>query len=750
MTLIEYIENEGLKPIKRGNRHWMTCPFHADENPSFTISEKDGGQVWFCYSCKHGGGPAQFLSEYKDIPLYEAKREWAKLNGEAPPDGDRELLTRIVESLPPHQYLVDRGITKETQTRFHVGYCADYKALLKSFNITEERAAELGLFDLTNRMVYPFYDQEGVYKISSRPIDIKDYKSSDEKSKFFKRGLWGWQLLRGEEAWVFEGQHDAMVARQAKYQSLSAGGTEITPDGWEEIRKNGIKRLILVPDGDAGGRGWFERVARKAPKGLSVEFVVIPSGDPDDAILDGTFKTLKRLNPFEWYVTAKWGSPSDLAEKCRMLIDAKEIYQRMPPQDRAAARVWFKQAFGDDESLVHLPLDVQKDIEAERVVLANCLYSNNARIEALQELEEEYFTTDIFRRCFSLIREVQATPQLLFVELGIDLSNYADIVNYRRYIDRVYEIGSETKVSTLLKTADASNVGEIIENLYKITDKVVTPDGASLVRKTMGTINKRTKDPNVLGIEIANFPTLNKALLGWCPGRLILVSGNSGHGKTTMACNFLNNVVDESASLFFSLEMSDSELMEKLIAIRSGVPSMKIATGSMEQFEYEAVSKTADSFLHGNLEIVTGVTDLHKIIAIAKAQIIRRKVRFIFIDYVQLITLKSRAERWEQLMEITKTIKNQICMTSAVTVVAISQLKKSSLNSDIPDAADQAGSYGMLADADAAIAAKKVNPEETKDGSNFMMVVGKNRFGWDDIVIPCSFDRTTQRIVEKV
>ena len=83
-----------------------------------------------------------------------------------------------------------------------------------------------------------------------------------------------------------------------------------------------------------------------------------------------------------------------------------------------------------------------------------------------------------------------------------------------------------------------------------------------------------------------------------------------------------------------------------------------------------------------------------------------------------------------------------------VTVIAVSQLRRAALRTDVPDAAEQAGAYAMLADADVAITVKKLNPDEIKDGSNFLLYVSKNRHGMDSVQVPSVFDRGTQRIYE--
>jgi len=750
MTLLDLMQLDGLALERRGSRWWACCPFHGDTSPSLSVSERDGGQVWHCYGCKRGGGPVQFLVESRDVPEYEAKRLWAEMNGEAPPDGDRERLTKFVESLSfHHEFLTDRGISEETSRRFKVGFCFDYQESLRATGLSGPEASALGLWDFTGCVVYPFFDREGVYKVAARSVDRKEYRTSPETSRFFRLGLWGMHLLRGEEAWVFEGYHDAMVARQAGYQAVAACGTAMTDAHWEDLRRAGVKRAIFAPDGDEGGRTWMEALARGAPRDMSIELVELKSGDPDDAILGGYFKSAPRMNPFEWYVTSRWGSPSGLAEKCRMLQDAAPVYGRMPAQDRAAARSWFASAFGDDESLSYISEPVKRDPAAERSVLANCLYSGRARLEALQVLESSCFTGDRHRKAFELIRDVEATPQLLSVELGMDVSDAADLANHSRYVGRVAAIDRAYRVAEVLRNSDPSDLGGTIERLYSAADRQVQVSGADVVRGVMSAVDDRVRNPGIPGVEIPGFPTVHKALLGWRPGKLVLVSGNSGHGKTTTACNFVDGFVDDWPTLFVSLEMSSNEIIEKLVAIRSGVPSMKMVTGSLEQFEYDEVAAAADSLMHGNLEVVTGTTDLHKIIAICKAHHMRRKVRFIVIDYIQLMTISgAREERWEQLAAITKALKNQVCTPLGVTVLGISQLKKSALSSDVPDAADQAGAYAMLADADAALTVRKVDPKDTKDGSNYLLNLSKNRFGWDEVVVPCTFDRNTQRIKE--
>ena len=110
---IEYLQEQGITLTERGNRWWASCPFHADSNPSFTVSRKDNGYVWYRYSCKRGGGAVDFISEFKQVPKFEARRIWADLCG-IKLNSEREAITQLFDDLPYHKYLKDRGITEET------------------------------------------------------------------------------------------------------------------------------------------------------------------------------------------------------------------------------------------------------------------------------------------------------------------------------------------------------------------------------------------------------------------------------------------------------------------------------------------------------------------------------------------------------------------------------------------------------------------------------------------------------------
>ncbi|TRC56039.1 DnaB helicase C-terminal domain-containing protein, partial [Mannheimia haemolytica] len=58
---------------------------------------------------------------------------------------------------------------------------------------------------------------------------------------------------------------------------------------------------------------------------------------------------------------------------------------------------------------------------------------------------------------------------------------------------------------------------------------------------------------------------------------ICIVAGRAGNGKTETAITFTKNIIENKGSvLFFSLEMSKEQIMDRLIASASGVNSVKL------------------------------------------------------------------------------------------------------------------------------------------------------------------------------
>ncbi|MDP2808431.1 MAG: CHC2 zinc finger domain-containing protein, partial [bacterium] len=129
-------------PLKKMGATYKTlCPFHQEKTPSFNVNPQK--QIWHCFGCGKGGNVYTFLMEYDKVSFVEAVRTLAQKAGIKIPetradfkDGQHDLLYQANELAArffsdnladpknhlAREYLEKRGITKETQELFRLGY----------------------------------------------------------------------------------------------------------------------------------------------------------------------------------------------------------------------------------------------------------------------------------------------------------------------------------------------------------------------------------------------------------------------------------------------------------------------------------------------------------------------------------------------------------------------------------------------------------------------------------------------------
>ncbi|NDF13612.1 MAG: DNA primase, partial [Proteobacteria bacterium] len=135
---IESVVGSYVKLEKVGKNFRACCPFHNEKTPSFYVTPDRG--IYYCYGCHKGGDIFKFVEEIEGVAFIDALRSLAEKAG-VPLDTGRdekpsrtgilrdimETSTRYYEvglrtSKPVVDYLLGRGMTKETMVAWRVGY----------------------------------------------------------------------------------------------------------------------------------------------------------------------------------------------------------------------------------------------------------------------------------------------------------------------------------------------------------------------------------------------------------------------------------------------------------------------------------------------------------------------------------------------------------------------------------------------------------------------------------------------------
>lgn len=170
---------------------------------------------------------------------------------------------------------------------------------------------------------------------------------------------------------------------------------------------------------------------------------------------------------------------------------------------------------------------------------------------------------------------------------------------------------------------------------------------------------------------------LDKLTSGIKPGELILIGGAPSMGKTSFAMNCAVNMsLANNKVLFVSLEMTEDEVIERIISSLSKVPLHKILENNLSRREQARLDGTMATLTKLDLKIISkcGVTpgDITTYIH----SVFKTKPDCVFIDYLQLMNDDGQvSNRYEKITNISNKLK-AIALNTKVPIVALGQLNR--------------------------------------------------------------------------
>ena len=198
-----------------------------------------------------------------------------------------------------------------------------------------------------------------------------------------------------------------------------------------------------------------------------------------------------------------------------------------------------------------------------------------------------------------------------------------------------------------------------------------------MLLRTMERLEKiNTDGGNTLGI-MSGYSDLDDMTGGFRPGELIILAARTSIGKTTLALNMAERIAMKNRGVaFFSAEMSEAEIMDRLIASAGNLEHARLRHGNFTASTFAGIHAAADKIYGTNFWIDTTPNikffDLRN-----KSRLLRnRGVEIIFIDYLTLIRHGDhKTPRWERVGELSMELKG-LARELEVPVFVLSQLNR--------------------------------------------------------------------------
>lgn len=177
------------------------------------------------------------------------------------------------------------------------------------------------------------------------------------------------------------------------------------------------------------------------------------------------------------------------------------------------------------------------------------------------------------------------------------------------------------------------------------------------------------------------FHILDNHMSGLQNSDLILIAGRPGMGKSSFAVNIAEHVAinEQKTVAIFNLEMSKSQLVNRIICSQALVDSKKVRSGDLDMTDWEQISEVVDKVATAPLYIDdTPSITVSEIRAKCRRLKQTKNLSLVVIDYLQLMQSSGRPEsRQQEISEISRSLK-VLAKELNIPVITLSQLSRAS------------------------------------------------------------------------
>lgn len=419
----------------------------------------------------------------------------------------------------------------------------------------------------------------------------------------------------------------------------------------------------------------------------------------------------------------------------------------------------------DIENLRKIP----SSMESEKAVLGGIFLKPESFSDVVEILRPEFFYRNSYKTIFESMIELYGKSEVIdpilvmeslkkngkFEEVGgektlfeiiedtptaANILNYANIVKEKSILRKLGEVGTKIvemayegyeEVDTILDKAE----GLIFKIAETKTSKDIL-DIKDIIELEFERLQKASENKGETTGISSGFKNYDAMTNGFHASDLIILAARPAMGKTALALNLALNaaVSSKKGVLIFSLEMGTSQLLQRLLAVESGVPLQKVRNGFLQEEEWGRLGVASGRLAGANISIAdTPNVNVLEIRAIARRLKAANKLDMIVIDYLQLINGSGKSDnRQQEISDISRSLKG-IARELDIPVIALSQLSRApELRADRrPMLSDLRESGAIEQDADIVLFLYRDDyyNEDSPDKGITEVIIGKHRNG---------------------
>lgn len=359
-----------------------------------------------------------------------------------------------------------------------------------------------------------------------------------------------------------------------------------------------------------------------------------------------------------------------------------------------------------------------QDEEIEKAMLYYLIFENYEC-----ELIDADFTTRLNKKILKAIQSLKrAKEEITMLTVKNKLTDEKNILSYLATLsENIYSTTAESVYKKLIeltkkrqmqkllnesatKIKDAENIDidieKVIKELNKIEDREVKEESLKeQIIDTLDMIEKNMKNKNDYSLYTGMLD-LDQLTCGLHNEELTIIGARPGMGKTTFALQIADYIAKKKIPvMFISLEMSEEQIITKLIAKDTRINSTKMRLGTLNDQEVVKVYEAGAELEERPLYITSNLRTIQQIEVEARKLKNKKNIGLIIIDYIQLIKSSQKFNlREQEVADITRTLK-LLTLELKIPIIGLCQLNRNATRQE-PMLSDLRESGAIEQDAD--------------------------------------------------
>ena len=270
------------------------------------------------------------------------------------------------------------------------------------------------------------------------------------------------------------------------------------------------------------------------------------------------------------------------------------------------------------------------------------------------------------------------------VASSANIEFHANIVAQKSLARQLIQFASMIETKAFDETIDVEDLMQEAEgSLFELSQRNMKKDYTAIdpvIAQAVKTIQNAAKNTDGLTGVSTGYYKLDDITSGWQASDLVIIAGRPAMGKTSFALSMAKNIAADLKvpMAFFSLEMSNVQLVNRLISNACEIQGSKILNGQLHPDEWDRLDKRVNTLLGAPLYVDdTPGLSVFELRTKARRLVREHGVKIIMIDYLQLMNANGMrfSSRQEEVSTISRSLKG-LAKELDIPILALSQLNR--------------------------------------------------------------------------